>query len=74
MRKQFLLKVVRLIMTKSAGATGICIRVWLYVVSNRTLKRNESLWRFLLNVCNWIEKPFSWLNMVTWKRHYLSDC
>ncbi len=73
MRKRFLLKVARVIMVKSADITGICITAWLYVVSNRTLKRNKVLWRFLLNVCNWIEKPFDWVNMVAWKRHYLKD-
>ena len=71
MKKRLSLKVVWGIMVLSARATGLCVRAWLYFVSNRTLRRNEVLWRFFLNVCNRIEKPFTWVNMVTWKRYYL---
>ena len=71
MVKRLWLKGIFGIVVGSARITGVCIRAWLYFVSNRMLKRNELLWRFVLNVCNWIEKPFAWVNMVTWKWYYL---
>ncbi len=58
------------VMCWSANATGVCIKAWLYFVSNQKLKRYKILWRLVLNTCDWVEKPFQRLNAFSWHRYY----